>query len=89
VLIGLSLTLCSLLAIPVTNASLNPARSTGVALVVGGWALDQLWLFWAAPLAGGVLAGLIHPMLQRSASTKSEPLTRVSRIDGALDKQLS
>jgi aquaporin Z len=89
VLIGLSLTLCSLIAVPVTNASLNPARSTGVALVVGGWALDQLWLFWAAPFAGGLLAGLVHPMLQRSASTKSEPLTRVGGIDGVLDKQLS
>jgi len=88
VLIGLSLTLCSLLAIPVTNASLNPARSTGAALVVGGWALDQLWLFWAAPLVGGVLAGLVHPVLQRSATSKSERLTRVSRIDSALDKQL-
>ena len=70
VLIGLSLTLCSLLAIPVTNASLNPARSTGAALVVGGWALDQLWLFWAAPLVGGVLAGLVHPVLQRSAISR-------------------
>jgi aquaporin Z len=88
-LIGLSLTLCSLLAIPVTNASLNPARSTGAALVVGGWALDQLWLFWAAPLAGGVLAGLVHPVLQRGATSKSDALTRVGRIDGALDKQLS
>jgi aquaporin Z len=56
---------------------------------VGGWALDQLWLFWAAPLVGGVLAGLIHPMLQRGATAKNEPLTRVGRIDGALDKQLS
>jgi aquaporin Z len=87
VLIGLSLTLCSLLAIPVTNASMNPARSTGAALVVGGWALDQLWLFWAAPLAGGVLAGLFHPMLQRSASNKNNSLRRAGRIDGALDKQ--
>ena len=86
VLIGLSLTLCSLLAIPVTNASMNPARSTGVALVVGGWALDQLWLFWAAPLAGGVLAGLFHPIFQRGASSKSEPLACVGRIDGGLDK---
>ncbi|WP_158937203.1 aquaporin [Burkholderia sp. S171] len=89
VLIGLSLTLCSLLAIPVTNGSLNPARSTGAALVAGGWALDQLWLFWAAPLAGGVLAGLVYPMLQRSATSKSERLTQVGRIDGVLDKQLS
>jgi aquaporin Z len=85
-LIGLSLTLCSLLAIPVTNASMNPARSTGPALVMGGWALDQLWLFWAAPLAGGVLAGLFHPIFQRGASSKSEPLACVGRIDGGLDK---
>jgi aquaporin Z len=89
VLVGLSLTLCSLLAIPVTNASMNPARSTGAALVVGGWALDQLWLFWAAPLVGGVLAGLVHPMIQRSASSKSEPLTRAGRIAGTLDEQPS
>jgi aquaporin Z len=55
--------------------------------VVGGCALDQLWLFWAAPLAGGVLAGLFHPMLQRSASNKNNSLRRAGRIDGALDKQ--
>jgi aquaporin Z len=87
VLIGLSLTSCSLLAIPVTNASMNPARSTGTALVVGGWALDQLWLFWAAPLAGGVLAGFFHPMLQRSASKKTEPVKLAGRIDSTFDKQ--
>ncbi|MBN3754184.1 aquaporin Z [Paraburkholderia sp. Tr-20389] len=57
---GLWLMLSYVVATPVTNASLNPARSTGPALLVGDWALDQLWLFWAAPLAGGVLAGLLH-----------------------------
>jgi aquaporin Z len=94
-LIGLSLTLCSLLAIPVTNASINPARSTGPALVMGGWALDQLWLFWAAPLAGGVLAGFFFPMLQRDASTvastdastSSGPIKNIGRIGRALDNQ--
>jgi aquaporin Z len=57
---GLWLMLSYVVATPVTNASLNPARSTGPALFVGDWALDQLWVFWAAPLAGGVLAGLLH-----------------------------
>ena len=86
-LIGLSLTLCSLLAIPVTNASLNPARSTGPALVMGGWALDQLWLFWAAPLAGGVLAGFFYPTLQRNASADNSSVQNASRVGGVLDKQ--
>ncbi|WP_082508375.1 aquaporin [Burkholderia sp. Leaf177] len=86
-LIGLSLTLCSLLAIPVTNASINPARSTGPAVVMGGWALDQLWLFWAAPLAGGVLAGLFFPMLQRSSPVKNRLVRHPARVSGALDKQ--
>ena len=55
--IGLALTLIHLVSIPVTNTSVNPARSTGPALVVGGWALQQLWLFWVAPILGGVLGG--------------------------------
>jgi aquaporin Z len=55
--IGLALTLIHLISIPVTNTSVNPARSTGPALFVGGWALEQLWLFWVAPIAGAVLAG--------------------------------
>jgi aquaporin Z len=55
--IGLALTLIHLISIPVTNTSVNPARSTGPALIVGGWALEQLWLFWVAPLAGAALAG--------------------------------
>jgi len=58
--IGLGLTLIHLISIPVTNTSVNPARSTGPALFVGGWALAQLWLFWAAPLAGAALAGLAY-----------------------------
>ena len=56
--IGLALTLIHLISIPVTNTSVNPARSTGPALIVGSWALDQLWLFWVAPLIGAVLGGL-------------------------------
>ncbi|OWK38048.1 aquaporin Z [Fimbriiglobus ruber] len=58
--IGLGLTLIHLIGIPVTNLSVNPARSTGPALVVGGEALTQLWLFWAAPIAGAVLAGIVY-----------------------------
>jgi len=58
--IGLCLTLIHLISIPVTNTSVNPARSTGPALFVGGWALAQLWLFWVAPLSGAVLAGWVY-----------------------------
>jgi aquaporin Z len=58
--IGLGLTLIHLIDIPVTNASVNPARSTAPALFVGGWALQQLWLFWLAPIVGGALAGLVY-----------------------------
>jgi aquaporin Z len=61
--IGLSLTLIHLIGIPVTNTSVNPARSTGPALFVGGWALEQLWLFWLAPLVGAALAGVVYPMV--------------------------
>ena len=57
--IGLCLTLVHLVSIPVTNTSVNPARSTGPALFVGDWAIDQLWLFWVAPILGAVIAGLI------------------------------
>jgi aquaporin Z len=58
--IGLCLTLIHLIGIPVTNVSVNPARSTGPAVFVGGWALSQLWLFWVAPLLGAVLAGVSY-----------------------------
>ena len=61
--IGLALTLIHLIGIPVTNLSVNPARSTGPAVFVGGWALAQLWLFWAAPIAGAIVAGLVYPLL--------------------------
>lgn len=58
--IGLCLTLIHLISIPVTNTSVNPARSTGVAVFVGGWAIQQLWLFWVAPIVGGALGGLLY-----------------------------
>lgn len=61
--IGLGLTLIHLISIPVTNTSVNPARSTGPALFVGGWALAQLWLFWVAPLLGGALGGMLYRWL--------------------------
>jgi aquaporin Z len=61
--IGLCLTLIHLISIPVTNTSVNPARSTGPALIVGGWAISQLWLFWVAPLLGAALAGVVYRWL--------------------------
>jgi len=61
--IGLGLTLIHLISIPVTNTSVNPARSTGVALYVGGWAISQLWLFWVAPIIGAVLGGIVNRFL--------------------------
>lgn len=61
--IGLGLTLIHLISIPVTNTSVNPARSTGVAVFVGGWALGQLWLFWVAPLLGGAIGGIVYRWL--------------------------
>lgn len=59
--IGLGLTLIHLIGIPVTNLSVNPARSTGPAVFVGGWALEQLWLFWLAPIVGAAIAGVLYP----------------------------
>jgi len=61
--IGLGLTLIHLVGIPITNLSVNPARSTGPALFVGGWAMAQLWLFWVAPIIGAALAGVAYPMI--------------------------
>jgi len=61
--IGFGLTLINLIGIPVTNMSVNPARSTGPALFVGGWATEQLWLFWLAPIIGALLAGVIYPAI--------------------------
>jgi aquaporin Z len=66
--IGLALTVANLVGIPVTNASVNPARSTGPALIAGGWALHQLWLFWLAPLFGGILAGSLYPAIAKEAA---------------------
>ncbi|ALS63340.1 aquaporin Z [Pandoraea norimbergensis] len=62
--IGLALTLIHLISIPVTNTSVNPARSTGVAVFQGGWAIDQLWVFWLVPLIGGVIGGLVSRALR-------------------------
>jgi aquaporin Z len=61
--IGLTLTLIHLIGIPITNVSVNPARSTGPALFVGGWALHQLWLFWVAPIVGAILAGVVGSII--------------------------
>lgn len=61
--IGLGLTLIHLIGIPVTNLSVNPARSTGPALFAGGWAIEQLWLFWLAPIIGAALAGIVYPAI--------------------------
>ncbi|RUN75084.1 aquaporin Z [Sphingomonas sp. TF3] len=76
--IGLALTLIHLISIPITNTSVNPARSTGPALIVGGWALQQLWLFWLAPIVGGMLGGVAYKALGADAKIKppisGEPL---------------
>ena len=74
--IGLGLTLIHLISIPVTNTSVNPARSTGPALFVGGWALQQLWLFWVAPLIGGAIGGYAYHWLSEEPS---EPVTGTRR----------
>jgi aquaporin Z len=70
--IGLGLTLIHLIGIPVTNLSVNPARSTGPAVFVGGWALEQLWLFWVAPIAGAAIAGVVYQVF----ATEPEPAVR-------------
>lgn len=66
--IGLCLTLIHLISIPVTNTSVNPARSTSQALIVGDWAVGQLWLFWVAPIAGAILAGIVYKALSPEAT---------------------
>jgi len=70
--IGLGLTLIHLIGIPVTNLSVNPARSTGPAVFVGGWALEQLWLFWVAPIIGAAVAGAVYSVF----ATQPEPSAR-------------
>ena len=67
--IGLGLTLIHLISIPVTNTSVNPARSTGPAIFVGGWAISQLWLFWVAPIVGALLAGLLYRFFEEQPGT--------------------
>ena len=69
--IGLALTLIHLISIPVTNTSVNPARSTGPALLVGGWALAELWMFWVAPIVGATLAGFVYPVVSGEAAARS------------------
>ena len=70
--IGLGLTLVNLIGIPVTNMSVNPARSTGPALFAGGWAIEQLWLFWVAPIIGAVLAGVVYPAIAEERQLSME-----------------
>jgi aquaporin Z len=74
--IGLCLTLIHLISIPVTNTSVNPARSTGPAIFVGGWAIQQLWLFWVAPIVGAAIAGLAYTWLGagETDATTTEPI---------------
>jgi aquaporin Z len=67
--IGLCLTLIHLISIPVTNTSVNPARSTGVALYVGDWATAQLWLFWVAPIVGGILGAVVYRVIGKENNT--------------------
>jgi aquaporin Z len=73
--IGLCLTLIHLISIPVTNTSVNPARSTGPALFVGGWALQQLWLFWVAPIVGAALAGVVYRWVGGADNPAPIPVT--------------
>jgi aquaporin Z len=73
--IGLGLTLIHLIGIPVTNLSVNPARSTGPAVFAGGWALEQLWLFWLAPIVGAAIAGVIYPAVAGEAEEKARAAT--------------
>ena len=68
--IGLGLTLIHLIGIPVTNLSVNPARSTEPAIFVGGWALAQLWAFWIAPILGAILAGVVYHSVMEDAAKK-------------------
>ena len=87
IFIGLALTLIHLISIPVTNTSVNPARSTGVALYAGSWAVGQLWLFWVAPLLGGALGGVGYRALvdttrsERAQNRRSRPNPMVGPKD--------
>jgi aquaporin Z len=72
--IGLGLTLIHLIGIPVTNLSVNPARSTGPAVFVGGWAIQQLWLFWLAPIVGAAIAGIVYPWIAGTGELAAIPI---------------
>jgi aquaporin Z len=76
--IGLALTLIHLISIPVTNTSVNPARSTATALFVGGWAIQQLWLFWLAPVVGAAMAGFVHTSVLESPAEEPPVTGRVA-----------
>ena len=75
--IGLAVALINWAGIPVTNLSLNPARSTATAVFADGWALQQLWLFWVAPILGGAIAGVVYPLM--AGSPASSPTTRTGK----------
>lgn len=77
--IGLGLTLIHLIGIPVTNTSVNPARSTSQAVFVGGWAIQQLWMFWVAPIIGAAIAGFAYPMLFGEAAPEAEVARAAAR----------
>jgi aquaporin Z len=79
--IGLTLTLIHLISIPVTNTSVNPARSTGPALLVGGWALAQLWLFWLAPILGGIVGGVAYRWLSAAEPVPAPEITAARGAD--------
>jgi aquaporin Z len=85
--IGFGLTLIHLISIPVTNTSVNPARSTGPAIFMGSWALAQLWLFWVAPLTGGVLGGVVYRVLfeARDVQQPGRLSSTVERLKAAGD----
>jgi aquaporin Z len=79
VAIGLCLTLIHLIGIPVTNLSVNPARSTGPAVFVGGWAIEQLWLFWIAPIVGAAIAGVVYPAIASESESESPKVMAAAR----------
>jgi aquaporin Z len=85
--IGLALTLIHLISIPVTNTSVNPARSTGPALFAGSWALSQLWLFWVAPISGGIIGGVVYRLLFETSGLQrlDQVATTVNRLKAAGD----
>jgi aquaporin Z len=83
--VGFGLTLVHLISIPVTNTSVNPARSTGPALFAGSWAIGQLWMFWVAPFVGAILAGIVYPVLvgDRSLGGRTEEGAREAPSPGS------